>query len=669
MADLPATPRSLSDNVDFIDKLSGCTFRARSANPCFSHYLTQGIFEFPVIKWCEQYLTSSSTFVDIGAHMGTYAIILSPKCAKVFAFEAQASTCKNLRVGVILNDRDNIQVHHCALGAQEGMATLHQISEDGGGSTLDPNIAARHITNSTGTLVGTENVQMRTLDSFKLTNIDFLKIDVEGYELEVIQGAIHTLSNNYFPPFIFEAWTEEWFRPKREQLFNYLTTLGYVVIPITGTTNMYMATNHPLRAVKGSKHAAILTKMMSGNFDIDWNTISWEACVEITDFLRRHSKHEEALDLIQIARGKVPECYSYHLDQQTALCAIFVGDISAYTEGYEACERVILGCYGNADLKNQMLKAQIPYMKPLPASSIIPIHHTIHPQYVGSSSSIIPTATGFLLNYRAVNYTIDGDGGYMVRDARGIIWSKNYLLGLDKDLKIIPRIHNTENSLDPEYPLELRDGSGMTWYPRQIRGMEDVRLFGQQQFLCTSLESNPQSIPQVCYGEYSPGTGIVSKFLPLKVTTQLQSEKNWMPFIWKDEVHFIHTFFPLKIYQLNTATGATTLIDTDLKISPTADLSSFRGSGGLIPYNNGWLGSIHQVYHKTARNYFHRLIWFTEDFTSLKYSKVFYFDSPSIEFTLSLCLTDTTLLIPYSFMDNSSRIAVLPLTTLETMLG
>lgn len=645
-------------DMNFVDKLSGYIFRAKSGNACFEHYQNHGIFEYPLIKWCAQFLNSKSTFVDVGAHMGTYSVILSKHCAKVHAFEAQSSTFNNLSAAVELNKRTNIEPHHMALGAKEDTVTLHQVSDDGGGSTVDQSVASHH------QVLHTEIVPMNTLDSFKFTGVDLLKIDVEGYELEVIMGASHTLMENNFPPFIFESWNNEpWYQEKKDKLFEYVRALGYRVVPISGTSNMYLASNHPLRVPNSAKLSIYAAKLSAG---LDMSDVPWEIMRDLAKHFRECHQHKlaytAAVDglakLTALLGSEEDQEYGQALREEVIQSAQYLSDEDTHKFAYQCCEELILGKHHDWELKNGTLDRQVHYMKPLNSSSILPINPKISAEYTPSSSALVRIDNGFRINVRGVNYYINKNGGYTIRDSEGIVRTRNYLITLNNELQVQGE------------PVELVDNSGVVVYPIRIRGMEDVRLFGDNQFMCTRLDVNPQGIPQMCYGEYEPHTGSVTKILPLKVTEHIQCEKNWMPFIKDGQVYFIHTVFPLKLYQLDRDTGATTLVPTTVTLAQDQDLdlSSFRGSGGVIPYNNGWLGSIHQVHHDTQRKYFHRLVWFDQEFTTMKYSRIFFFDSPNIEFSLSMCLTDTDLLIPYSFRDNSSRISILPLEELDAML-
>ncbi len=214
--------------------------------------------------------------------------------------------------------------------------------------------------------------------------------------------------------------------------------------------------------------------------------------------------------------------------------------------------------------------------------------------------------------------------------------------------------------------IELIDHSGVQLYPKDIRGLEDIRLFGDHELFCTYLEVNEKRTPQMCYAQYQD-SGIIKHLKPMHVKPTLECEKNWLPMIINDEVHIIYSFDPFKMYKLNRELGDLEPVK-EIKISDKY-LGDFRGSANPIRYNGQWLATIHQVYYNSPRKYFHRFVLFDEHFTTIKYSKIFYFESPNIEYTVSLCHSPNGILIPYSIRDNCSKIGVLSYENLEALFN
>lgn len=196
------------------------------------YYHKHGLFEHHLIEWTKQLCDPSQVFLDIGAHTGTYAISLAGHCQHVYAFEPQKMTYYALCGGVALSHKTNITCCQMALGAEDQVGTtqLNIRSDDGGGSSL-------HVIPGS-TLLGAETVEVRTLDSYQITNIGCIKMDVEENELNVLRGATLTLKNSHYPKILFESNQEN--RP----LFAYLEELGYKIIRMSGCNNMYLAEYH-----------------------------------------------------------------------------------------------------------------------------------------------------------------------------------------------------------------------------------------------------------------------------------------------------------------------------------------------------------------------------------------------------------------------------------------
>jgi FkbM family methyltransferase len=133
---------------------------------------------------------------------------------------------------VALSNIHNVTCYQVGLGSPEqvGEQTLKIVSEDGGGSTL----------HATSGILREEVIQIKTLDSFQIKNIGFIKMDVEENELYVLQGAVETLRNSNYPTIIYECNPNSVLEQK---IYDFLTqTLCYRVRPLgQQPTNMYIA--------------------------------------------------------------------------------------------------------------------------------------------------------------------------------------------------------------------------------------------------------------------------------------------------------------------------------------------------------------------------------------------------------------------------------------------
>jgi FkbM family methyltransferase len=193
------------------------------------YYMDNGLFEKNLIEWCKEFCTKSGVFLDIGGHTGTYALNLAAHVDSVHVFEPQRATYYALCGGIALSGLSaKILAHNCGLGSpdQVGTQTLNIVSVDGGGSSIQ----------NIGGVLDTEQIDVRTLDEFGINNVCFIKMDVEGNELDVLKGAHKTIERSGYPRIMFE------YNSEHSELLAYLTTeLGYSVVPIRGYANMYLA--------------------------------------------------------------------------------------------------------------------------------------------------------------------------------------------------------------------------------------------------------------------------------------------------------------------------------------------------------------------------------------------------------------------------------------------
>ncbi len=136
------------------------------------------------------------SILDVGAHDGTVAEQLSQLYHPTFMGLVEPLPDLAARLAA-RRFAPRQRVFGCALGRQSGAATLNVLSWRASSSILDVTPESSDLLGLSLDSVGTVDVPVRTLDDVMsdcgLTNLDLLKVDVQGYELEVFGGGRETL--------------------------------------------------------------------------------------------------------------------------------------------------------------------------------------------------------------------------------------------------------------------------------------------------------------------------------------------------------------------------------------------------------------------------------------------------------------------------------------------
>lgn len=197
------------------------------------------------------------TVLDIGMNIGMNTIEYATFAEKVVGFEPVPTTYQIAVDNIALNAQHQdptkgwfndgsgwasllptgqIQTENVALGPIAGTVEMHikkndghnRVSNDGystpTGKTVKANTGYQRV-----------SVPQHTLDSYHFENVDIIKIDVEGYELEVLKGADQTIATNR--PIVQVECVETQpraFGSKIQDLFDYFTTRNYVITTADG---------------------------------------------------------------------------------------------------------------------------------------------------------------------------------------------------------------------------------------------------------------------------------------------------------------------------------------------------------------------------------------------------------------------------------------------------
>ena len=193
------------------------------------HSLAKGDFESAETCFVERLLRPGMTALDVGAHHGYYTLLASTLVGsqgRVIAFEPSPRERIRLERHVRINKCTNVQIEPLALASEKSRADLYLVegSEDYCNSLRPP--AVRSPTK-------TVPVEVTSLQEFlshqRMGPIDFIKLDVEGAELEVLKGAGEALQNQPRPVLmveVYESRTEPWGYRSRE-IVQLLSKAGY----------------------------------------------------------------------------------------------------------------------------------------------------------------------------------------------------------------------------------------------------------------------------------------------------------------------------------------------------------------------------------------------------------------------------------------------------------
>lgn len=170
------------------------------------------------------------TVLDVGANIGYFSLLgaaLGSPGARVIAFEPNPRLADMLARSIKLNPSLNIRLERSAVGESPGVSPLHLTSDyrNNGLSSLRADLPH--------TAGGTIPVRVTTVDDYCAAGRlapDLIKIDVEGFELQVLRGASETLSKAAPGVVICEVSPE---REDPQQVIDLMRSFGYAAHTIT----------------------------------------------------------------------------------------------------------------------------------------------------------------------------------------------------------------------------------------------------------------------------------------------------------------------------------------------------------------------------------------------------------------------------------------------------
>lgn len=181
---------------------------------------------------------NARTACDVGANIGEITYSLAQFCQTVHSFEPVQNTYALLEKNVEQNRLTNVKTYNMGLGA------VHETAE----ISLSNNTCGANARVAGKTKSSTQTMQILPLDSLNLTTVDIIKIDVEGYELDVLVGGEQTILRD-LPIIQLEVYEPALKRARRniQDIYDWLSARDFVPCyvkyrRITQESNQYVKT-------------------------------------------------------------------------------------------------------------------------------------------------------------------------------------------------------------------------------------------------------------------------------------------------------------------------------------------------------------------------------------------------------------------------------------------
>lgn len=193
-----------------------------------------GIYEKDIIDIIKNNVNKESVFLDVGANIGQHSLIISHFCKKVIALEPLPTLANQFLGSIEKNNFKNIEIVRLGAGSETGETEVYvDVTQSGYTSILShledmPNLR-KDLTHQLEKHI----IKIDTLDHIlkDKERIDFIKMDIEGYEYYAFLGALKTLKKHK-PKIILEfsnLFYENHEAGLSEKFFNLILSLGYQI--------------------------------------------------------------------------------------------------------------------------------------------------------------------------------------------------------------------------------------------------------------------------------------------------------------------------------------------------------------------------------------------------------------------------------------------------------
>ncbi len=160
-----------------------------------------GEYEADTNRILSQYIKKGDVVIEAGANIGSETLLISRivgGTGYVYAFEPNPYTFERLGINISINELSNVSIHDIAMGESNGEISFNIYPKN----FCNPGMSSKYMETSQTKKI---TVAQNTLDTFirekNIEKVDLIKMDIQGAEMDMIQGADETIKR--FMPTIF----------------------------------------------------------------------------------------------------------------------------------------------------------------------------------------------------------------------------------------------------------------------------------------------------------------------------------------------------------------------------------------------------------------------------------------------------------------------------------
>lgn len=203
-----------------------CLIEKDLISNCISNY---GYWEEHLYYLYSQVIKEDSIVLDGGANLGFHTVQFGKLASKgkVYSFEPQNLIFNVLSTNILINNlSDTVEQHRLGLSDHESVEVFTSMKNPG--VTMGEfciNWGGRGFTEKDGN----EQAKTITIDSLNIGKLDFIKLDIQGFEYKALMGGINTIKNNMPTIFIenYDGRCEEKIKEQERAPIDLLLSLGY----------------------------------------------------------------------------------------------------------------------------------------------------------------------------------------------------------------------------------------------------------------------------------------------------------------------------------------------------------------------------------------------------------------------------------------------------------